>query len=468
MNTLSRILAPAILPVLLLGAAREQEPLTLGQAVSTALQQNQALRGAGHDLEAAHWAKLSAVSNFLPKVEISSGITRIDPESELRANAAVDFIKQAAGSLGIPASALAELRPFAYRDTYTTDVTVIQPVYNGGAEIVGLHAAEAAQDRSAWTLRDTEQDVIARVRTSYYTVLKAQELASLARESSERIGRYLDMTRRRAAVGTRTQTDVLRWEVQLAAGSGAVISAENFLAMARIQLNEVMGVDLQRQFALEKASLPDSLPLVASAAPLAYRVQDAGVDQGLDEGFLAEHPSMQAMEAALRLADAGVEKSWVNFKPRVNVAFQYGWEKNNTIALDGIRPWALMLSVSYPLFNGFGDVTNMEKARFELKRTEAQVEGFRRGLLMQAVNARLSVRAARQRMETARKGQQQALDVLNAVTRRYETGGASNVDLIDAQTAYTAARTDWITSAYDCLIAGVQLARATGAISVDQ
>ena len=98
-----------------------------------------------------------------------------------------------------------------------------------------------------------------------------------------------------------------------------------------------------------------------------------------------------------RLADVGVEQSWVNFKPRVNVAFQYGWEKNNTLKLDGIRPWALSLSVRFPIFSSFGDFTNLEKARYELKRTEAQVESFRRALLMQAANARLSLRAARQR-----------------------------------------------------------------------
>ena len=83
---------------------------------------------------------------------------------------------------------------------------------------------------------------------------------------------------------------------------------------------------------------------------------------------------------------------------------------------------------------------------------------------MQARNAEMNVRAAQQRIDVARKGKEQALDVLNSVTRRYETGGASNVDLIDVQTAYTSARTDYITAVYDYYIASVQLARATGTI----
>jgi outer membrane protein len=170
------------------------------------------------------------------------------------------------------------------------------------------------------------------------------------------------------------------------------------------------------------------------------------------------------METNLRLADLGIQKSWVNFQPRVNVGFQYGWEKNNTIALDGYKPWALAMTVSWPIFSGFSDYTNLEKARYEYRRTESQVESFRRGLLMQARNAEMNLVAARQRIEIARKAKDQALDVLNSVTRRYETGGASNVDLIDVQTAYTQAKTDYITAVYDYFIANVQLARATGTI----
>jgi outer membrane protein TolC len=55
--------------------------------------------------------------------------------------------------------------------------------------------------------------------------------------------------------------------------------------------------------------------------------------------------------------------------------------------------------------------------------------------------------------------------VLNSVTRRYETGGASNVDLIDAQTAYTSARAGLITAAYDNAIAQIQYSRATGTVT---
>jgi outer membrane protein len=463
MNTMKRL--PIVLAALCLaGAARAQEPLNLEKAIGIALEQNQQLRGASQDLEAAHWGKLNAITNYLPKVEVASGVTTIDPETNRRSNAAVDFIKSSAGMLGIPPQFLTDLRPFTYLNTYGTTISVMQPIYNGGAEALSIRAADAASDKSEYSFEDAQQDVIARVRISYYTVLKAEEMLTLAKESAARTARYLETTRRRADVGQRTRTDVQRWEVQEASSKGVLITAQNFVAAARLQLNEVMGVDLNTQYALEPVVSADSTDENTTALVPMLHQPVPETTSTVNPDLLEGHPSMKLMETNLRLADLGIQKSWVNFQPRVNVGFQYGWEKNNTIALDGYKPWALAMTVSWPIFSGFSDYTNLEKARYEYRRTESQVESFRRGLLMQARNAEMNLVAARQRIEIARKAKDQALDVLNSVTRRYETGGASNVDLIDVQTAYTQARTDYITAVYDYFIANVQLARATGTI----
>jgi outer membrane protein len=464
MNNIMRILVVLSLALAVATGAQAQESLNLDKAVGIALEQNQMLRGATQDLEVAHWGKLNAVSNYLPKVEIASSITKIDAETDARSNAAIDFIKSSAGMLGVPAQFLTNLRPFAYLNTYGTMVQVVQPIYNGGAEALSIRAADAQSDKSEYSFEDAQQDVIARVKMSYYNVLKAEELLNLAQESAARTSRYLESTRRKADVGMRTRTDVQRWEVQQASSEGTLINAQNFVAAARLQLNEVMGVELNKDFVLEKVVNTDSTD--GNTALLAPKLHQAAPESGqsVTPDLLEMHPSMKIMETNLRLADLGISKSWVNFQPRINLAFQYGWERNNTLALDGYNPWTLALTVSWPIFSGFSDYTNLEKARYEFKRTEAQVEGFKRGLMLQARNAEMNVRAARQRIEAARKGKDQALDVLNSVTRRYETGGASNVDLIDVQTAYTSARTDYITAMYDYYIASVQLARATGTI----
>jgi outer membrane protein TolC len=264
----------------------------------------------------------------------------------------------------------------------------------------------------------------------------------------------------------RTKTDILRWEVQLASDQGNLINAGNFLAASRLQLNEVIGVDLNTAYDIQVIDFSDTV--AAETLPQGSLLASAGAasDATPVTAFpLDDHPAVRMMEANLNLAAVGIEKAEVNFKPRINLGFSYGFEQNNTLKLDGIRPWAVSLSFSLPVFNGFGDYTNVQKARAEYQRTEAQAESYRRALQLQASSAELAVRAARQRIEIARKSKQEAAEVLESVTRRYESGGASNVDLIDVQTAYTSARTNFITAVHEYYVAKVQFARATGTVT---
>lgn len=456
------------LMVIAIAGARGQERLNLAAAVDLALEWNHSLRAAGHGLDAAAWGERNAISAFLPKVEISSRVTRIDSETEHRSNASLEFIKAVAPQFGIPQSALSDIRPFTYRDTYVSGLSIVQPIYNGGAELVGVQAASAMHDRATHEYEETEQDVIARTKSAYLEVLKAEELVVLARESAERTRRWLDLTRRQEQLGSRTNTDVLRWEVQLAAEEGNIINAENGLALARLQLNDVIGVDLEAHYMLDSIGPEvDGIALRSGSSTRAmFALQQDGAHRSLLDGsFLASHPTMKKMEANLRLANANVSGAWTGFKPRINLAFQYGWEQNNTLKLDGIRPWALSLNVSFPIFNGFGDYTRLEQSKADLRQATEHTESYRRLLLLQARNAELAVASARKRIEIGQVGLKQAEDVLASVARRYDLGAATNVDLIDTQTAYTAARTSLITAIYDHHIATVQLARATGTIS---
>jgi outer membrane protein len=437
--------------------ASAQTTLTLDRAVELAIEANHLLRAASEDVEASRWNKKESYSNFLPRIELHGSVTKIDPESEARANAAIDFIKAAGGALGIPPSAMADIKPFAYRETWGTDVTVVQPLYNGGMELAGVEAAGAREDYSMEARRETEQTVIATVRTGYYAVLRAQALLALATESSDRTRRWLEMIERRAELGERTPTDVLRFRVQLAQEEGNVVRAANLLKSSRSRLFEVLGVPLDADYVLEEVapSNPDS-----AAAALPSPALTPGEDT-----LVADHPTLRAMEASVRLAGAGVSLAWTKFQPRLNLAFQYGWEKNNTATLDGIKPWALSFTVNWPIFNGFGDYANLRKTEAEERRAGEQLQGIERRLRIQASDAALELESARKRVEIATVGVREAVKVLESMSRRNDLGSASNLDLLDAQTAHSRAKTDFITAVYDTFIAREQLDRARGAVT---
>lgn len=436
------------------GAETMPAVLTLGQAVAAAMEQNLTIVGARSGVESAKWGARRAYANWFPKVEMTGGVTRLNDETLRLANAPIDFIRN---SPGIPAEIRDNIRPSVYKDTYSTGFAVVQPIYNGGLERAGIHAARTLQTKARHELQDTEEEVILRTKSAYLSALKAEEMVKLSRETEKRTLAYLESTQRGVQAGTRRTVDVLRWEVQAAQDRENLVQATNGLAMARTALNELMGVDLDACYTLEELKIA-STESPSDTLPPAQPASTAG----LDPAFLSRHPAALAVGDLVALQATRLESAKSGFKPRANMAFSYSWEKNDTPALDGTSTWSTSLLVSLPVFSSFGDYASIREARADLSRARSTKEEVERQLQMRARNAELAINAALERVAAARKGIEAAQANLETVTRQYDSGVASQITVLDAATAAFSARAALIAAKYDVAIAGAELDRAIG------
>ena len=421
--------------------------LSLEQAVRIGMEHNLTLRAARQNVEASEWGLRQAYSNWLPKVEVAGGYTRLDNETVRRANIFVDMGRQ----MGIDPS---DLKPAAYRESYSTNVTVIQPIYNGGAEWSGIRMASAARKISRYALQDTEQETTLRIKRAYFNALKSQERCALAKEATASTEQRLTQVRRRLEVGSGNRADVLRWEVQLAQDQGNVVEAENGLAIRKAALNEVMGVALEEAHELVPVSMDD--------------VEDPVLADDPASPSVAAHPSVRTMQASVELRQANVWMARSGFQPKVNMAYNRSWEQDDTIQLDGDKTWSVSIQVNLPIFNSFGDYSGVRKAKAEKRKTEMTAKGVEKGILLQATSASLNLTAAKTRIKIARKGVEQAEENLRIVQNMYDVGTLSNMDLIDTQLARNGARANLINAVYDYYIAEAELERALGVMSNEQ
>lgn len=422
--------------------------LSLDQAVQIGLEANPALEAARQDVEGAKWGLRQAYTSWLPKVDLSSGYTRLDAETARRANVFVDIGREMGRQFGGPDFDPDDIKPAVYRDAYSTAVTVLQPIYNGGGEWAGIRLAKAARRMSHHALRDTELETTLKIKRAYFSVLKAQEMVELAREATASTEHHLESTRRMLDVGTRNRADVLRWEVQLAQDRGSAVDAENGLALARAALNEAMGMALENEYELISVSTGE---IEKESVP------EAEIDQ-----YIALHPGVQAMRANVDLQQAQVRLAQGGFQPRVNFAYNYSWEQDDDVQLDGDKTWTVGVQVNMPIFHSFGNYSGVRKAKANLHNAEATVEGVRRGMMLQARNASLNLKSARTRVEIARKAVEHAEENLRIVENMYNVGSLANIDFIDAQLVRNSTRANLINAVYDYYIAEATLERALG------
>jgi outer membrane protein TolC len=288
------------------------------------------------------------------------------------------------------------------------------------------------------------------VQSAYFGVLKANDLLAVARDYLQSTEEHLNSARKKVEAGLRSRAEILRWEVQKASAESQVILAENRLEIAKTTLNQILGVDLSTAYTL----MPVEELEVTVPATLKEQTELA----------LKKHPGLQVAEANVEVANAQAHVARSNFVPKVNLAYNYNWEANDTFAFDSIEQWSLSIVATFPIFNSFRDYAGYQQARRTTQQMEDLREDYKRALALQVKQASLNLEAAKKRVTITEKAQAEAEENHRIVKNSYEVGLASNLDYLDAQDARNTARWNFIDARYDYLLAKSELARAMGVL----
>jgi len=424
--------------------------LKLDEAIQTALAKNLQLQAARQSTEASSWGVKNAYTLFLPSVNVALSYARLDGGTLDRANAFYNFVNDPNSGGVLPDELKRNVRPGAYRNSYGPSVSVTQPIFTGGTLLANVNVAQAMDMTAQANLADTEQQVIYNTQLAYFNVLRAHDLIVVAKDQLQTAEEHLSSARKQVDAGLRSKTEILRWEVQKANAESFLAQAENGLALARPALNQVLGLELNAEFSvIPVEDIPVQIP--------------ATVDEQVATA-LRKYPGLRVMEANVDLAGAQVKVERSNFTPKVALAYNYSWEANNTLKLDSYKTWSLGIAAQFPIFNGFRDYTNLQKAQATKQQTVTMQQDFERGLRLQVLQASQNLDLAKRQVTLTEKARAQAEENFRIIKRSYEVGLAANLDFLDAQNAQNQARWDNVNVKYNYLLAKTALAQAMGVL----
>ncbi len=207
---------------------------------------------------------------------------------------------------------------------------------------------------------------------------------------------------------------------------------------------------LRRSLDAPVDELPDSL----------LRFEIALSEEQAVVSALARREELAQTDAGVRAADAGVRLASASFLPSVGLALDYGFQGSD-LGFSGDDDFAVASVVlSWNLSIGGSDRARRSAARADaerlrLRRTE--LEDLVRLDVRQAYDAaavaRDAIATAEARLAAARRS-------FELVRRRYEEGLASQVEFLDARTAFTSAELNRVATTYRYAIRYVDLERA--------
>ena len=410
------------------GEPTSETPLTLQEAVDTALTQQPTLRVGQATVEAAQQRVHQQIAGYLPRGGYLYNYTR----KQQAVSAAVGGVQA-----GQQQRVTAQLFNFN-----STNFSMSQLLFDFGRTLDSIRAAIASVTASSADLDTTRQTVILNTKQAYYSVLASQRLLQVADETVRQNQKHLEEAQARFTVGLAPRFDVTQAQVQLSNAVLNQVTARNNVALARETLRTAMGVTGPFLFTLvdtlERGTLTvNDEDLVAQA--YAYR---------------PELRSIQAQQWATAEQVAALQKQYL---PSVTGTAQYNWTGRQYPLQQG---WFWGVTLTFPLFDDILTYSQVGEAQANLRGLHAQEDNLRQQIALEVRQSFLTLRQAEESIRVSEQTLVQARENLDLAEGRYAAGVGNIIELTDAQVSLTSAEANTIQALATYKTAVAQLERA--------
>lgn len=418
-----RVLAVCCLG-LAVGVVRPAWAETLPQALALAYESNPTLLAARAQLRATDEKVPQALSDWRPSLTILPEAGKKYEESKYRFSEQEENLS--------PWNARAVLR---------------QNLYKGGRMLAAVKRAEAEVQARRAQLTATEQQVLFDAGTAYGDVVRDQAVLELNENNERVLGRQLEATQARFAVGEVTRTDVAQAESRLAQARAERIAAQGRLAKSRASYQNMVGQQPGRLSPADPlGSLPGSLEEVIAAAEV-------------------DSPEVLAARFNERAAAASVEEVLGRFLPSLDLEASVG--RRSATGLTEIRNFSTEISarLTIPLYQQGTVSSQVREAKHIQRERRLELEAAVRRAIQGATQAWENLTTARAQID-AFGAEVQATEVaLNGVVQEEQVGSRTILDVLDAEQELLDARSNLVVATRNEVVASLELRQVVGTLT---
>lgn len=423
-----------------------QEPLTLEDAVRTALDSHPALEVAAAEQGQAEAGVYIARAGYFPRVSVA--------ETYMRSNNPVFAFSSLLNQRRFTESnfAIDSLNHPDSVQNFQSAVRVEQVLFDAKRTKHAVRAARLRGDLSEQARRLAESDVLLGAARTYFGALVADESASVAKLVRQSVEEDLRRARNLNEAGLATSADVRAVQARLAAVEEQVIRAEADAATARAALNDALGLDLDRAF-----DLTTGLDSPAPGAP------DLGsyLTWALDN-----RPDLAQAALAGKVAEEERLGAQSDLWPMVVAHGQLQADAQRLVARGG-GSWMAGVSLQWDVWKGSEKRSRIAAARYAEQKASAVERRARSGALLQVRSAYGEHQAATERVTAASSAIEQAEESLRIVRNRYEAGLETVTAVLQSETALAEARFRKLAAQYDRRVSRAMLEHAAGRLTAD-
>ena len=416
--------------------AQQKMSLTVNQAVEIGLKNSKSLHASLMKVKSAE-AKVKEINaGRLPSIKLTAAYRRLSSINPF----AISFM---GANYTISPSIL---------DNYTTQLTLMQPLFTGFRLMAGSDMAEQSAKATNEDYSKDQSDLVFNIRNAYWSLFKAMQMKTVMEETVNQAKAHINDAKNLLKAGMLTQNDILKLEVQLSDIEFKQVDAENAVKLANVALNSVLNIPLQTEVEID--SKPDEVPSNCE-----------GIDKLVNDA-IDKRPEIKSADYRVKASESNVTMAKSSWYPQISLVGDYYYSNPNQRIFPAQEKfkgtWDAGVNLSLNIWDWLTTSHQTEQAQAQLTQSMDALSIIKDNITLEVTQNYLNFSQAKKKIDISKLGVEQAVENLRVTEDKFKNGMALSSDVVDAETAYSTAKINYTNSVVDYELAKARLDKSIG------
>ncbi|WP_338763104.1 TolC family protein [Bernardetia sp. ABR2-2B] len=326
-----------------------------------------------------------------------------------------------------------------------------------GSYILGLRAASTYTQLSEKQVTQSKIEVAEAVSKAYYSLLINRERIELLKQNYNRLDTVYQQTKALYENGFAERIDADRLKVSANNLKMEIQNFERLIELSQMLLKFQMGLEQEDKLtvsgSLEELEINESDALVAQINP----------EQRIEFSLLQTQKELNLLQ---------IKEYKARYLPTLGFFLNYGSNMGSSETKDLVPfasdRWvgngAFGISLNIPVFDSFQKHHLIQQEKFNLMKTENQMRDFSRAVNLQVAQSQITLKNSIDKLKFQEENMELAKEIFRVTKIKYEEGVGSNLEVVEAETAYKEAQTNYYSALYDAMVAKIDIQKAQGTL----
>lgn len=340
------------------------------------------------------------------------------------------------------------------RQMYALSVMLTQPIYMGGAIIAANRMADIGEEMAQNNIEASTQNTLHSIDQAYWTVVSVHHKKKLAESYLAVVKKLDDDVSKMIHEGVATRADGLKVDVKVNEAEMSLTQAENGLALAKMLLCQLCGMDVDSDITLADEN----------ADNIVSQSDDTQADRAV---AMENRPELKLLQNSADMSRQATKLVRAAYLPQVLLTG--GYVATNPNVFNGFERklsgmWNVGVMVRVPLWNWMEGTYKVRASRIATTIVELERDDIREKIDLQVSQSQFKVKEANRRLAMATKNVENAEENLRCANLGFKEGVIPTTDVMAAQTAWVQAQSQKIDAEVDVKMSQVNLKKALGVL----